>query len=53
MSGRLGHWHCWDVFAINEINGVGVDNTRVVVLGFDFEIVGYQVDGALWHERVV
>ena len=53
MSGRLGHWHSWNVFAINEINGVGVDNTRVVVLGFDFEIVGYQVDGALWHERVV
>ena len=53
LSGRLGHWHSWNVFAINEINGVGVDNTRVVVLGFDFEIVGYQVDGALRHEWVV
>ena len=53
MGGRLWHWHSWDVLSIDEVDGVGVYDSRVVVLGFYFEIVGYQVDGALWDERVV
>ena len=53
LGGRLWHWHGWDVLAVNEIHSVGVDDSRVVILGLDFEIVGYQVDGALRHQRVV
>ena len=53
MGGRLWHWHSWDVFSINEVDSVSVDDTRVVVLRLYFEIVGYQVDGALRNERVV
>ena len=53
MGGRLWHWHSWDVLSIDEVDGVGVYDSRVVVLGFYFEIVGYQVDGALRDERVV
>ena len=53
LGGRLWHWHSWDVFSINEVDSVSVDDTRVVVLRLYFEIVGYQVDGALRNERVV
>ena len=42
-----------DVFTINKIDSVGVDNSTVIVLALDFKVVSNQVDGTARVHRML
>lgn len=45
----FGKRHGWKVLTIDEVDGVGVDYSRVIVLTLDFEIVRNQADWSFGH----
>ena len=44
------HWHGSKVFSIYEVHRVSVDDTGVIILRLNFEIVRDQIDRALGDE---
>ena len=41
------------ILSVDEVNCIGIDDSRVIVLALDFEIVRDQVDRSLWNKSSV